>query len=385
MRIILFSAVMLALTAIIYAQSMRPDLEPMPDSPGQTWVEIGGKVYGAVPDDLGPIGGGEGYAEIITEGDYSVTTVDELREALASAQAGQVVYVDPAGDYDCTTLIFAEKFVIEIPAGVTLASNRGDNGSRGAVIYSNAYATLPLVRALGPNVRMTGIWLRGPNPKTDIEHHRRSFSTKNAEGVTPGHTYYYKVPTSQGISTKFSGLQVDNCELSGWSCAAIALDAGLDHHIHHNYIHHNQYMGLGYGVSHGYGEESASLIDYNLFSANRHSIAGTGKPGNAYEACNNVALQTACGHVFDMHGGRDRGDGTNIAGDWVNIHNNIVCVTDQRAIAIRGVSQDQSFVQNNWFYHAAPASNVMSPWPCDAASKITFEDNAYGAQSPTAQ
>lgn len=385
MRTILSAVTLLSLMIVVHAQSMREDIGPLPDPPDQTWVEIGGEIYGAVPDAFGAIGGGDGYAEIITKGDYAVTNVDDLRAAVASAQAGQVVYVDPAGDYDCTTLVYAEKFVLEIPAGVTLASNRGHNGSRGAVIYSNAYDTSPLIRALGADVRMTGIWLRGPNPKTDIAHHRRSFSTKNAEGVVPGHTYYYKVPTSTGISTKFSGLQVDNCELSGWSHAAIALDAGVDHHIHHNYIHHNQYMGLGYGVALGYGAEAVALIDYNLFDANRHSIAGTGKPGNAYEACNNVALQDACGHVFDMHGGRDRKDGTNIAGDWVNIHNNLVCPTTQRAIAIRGVPQNQSAVHNNWFYRALPESNVMSPWPCDAASNITFGNNAYGEQSPSVQ
>ena len=47
-------------------------------------------------------------------------------------------------------------------SGVTLASNRGCKGSEGAVIYSEAFQTRPLIRALGPDVRITGLRLRGP-------------------------------------------------------------------------------------------------------------------------------------------------------------------------------------------------------------------------------
>jgi len=169
----------------VCAQWMRPDLRPMPtpQQVGQTWVEIDGEVYGAVPDELGPIGGGEGYTRIITEGDFTVSTPDELLAALKQTVAGQVIYLDPEGDFDFTTLVFAEeKFVIGIPEGVTLASNRGQNGSRGAVIYSDNFATRPLIRTLGPNVRLTGLWLRGPDPKRRLEHHDRSFDPARGDG-----------------------------------------------------------------------------------------------------------------------------------------------------------------------------------------------------------
>jgi len=38
-----------------------------------TWMEIDNVVYGAKPDSRGPIGGGNGYADIITEGDFIVS------------------------------------------------------------------------------------------------------------------------------------------------------------------------------------------------------------------------------------------------------------------------------------------------------------------------
>ena len=95
---------------------------------------------------------------------------------------------------------------------------------------------------MGPDVRITGLRIRGPNPKRYMDHHRRSI----AEGR--GSEYYYKFPFSRGIEMGHSGLEVDNCELSGFSHAAIYLVKGDRHHIHHNFIHHCQYQGLGYGV-----------------------------------------------------------------------------------------------------------------------------------------
>ncbi len=367
------------------AQWLRPDHEPMPtpDRVGQTWVEIDGQVYGAVPGELGPIGGGESYSRIITGGDFTVSTPDELLAALKQAQAGQVIYLDPEGDFDFTTLVFAEEsFVIGIPEGVTLASNRGQNGSRGAVIYSDNFATRPLMRTLGPNVRLTGLWLRGPDPKQRLEHHERSFNPARGDGdSTIQHQYYYRFPVSEGIVTTFDGLEVDNCEVSGWSHAGIHLSNGVDHLVHHNYIHHCQMNGLGYGVCHGYGNVSVSTIEYNLFDANRHSIAGTGKPGNAYIARHNVELGMSLSHCFDMHGGSDRRDGTTIAGDWMKMHNNTFRAP-MRAIAIRGVPQQATEIHHNWFYQSEPGSFAIMPWPTGGETNVEMRDNAYGLERP---
>lgn len=353
------------------------DIPVMPDV-GQTWVEIDGALYGAKPDETGPIGGGAGYTRIVTDGEFNVSTADELREALGQAQFGDVVYVRPDADIDCTTLVFAEEFVIEVPEGVTLAGNRGQDGARGPIIYSDAFRTRPLIRATGPDVRITGLRIRGPDPKPRIDHHRRSFSGPDA----PGHGYYYKFPVSQGIATSFSGLEVDNCELSGWSHAAISLSEGADHWIHHNFIHHNQMNGLGYGVSHGYGAQSVSLIEYNLFDYNRHSIAGTGKVGNAYEARHNVEVRNSLSHYFDMHGGGDRRDGTNIAGDWMRVHHNTFRGTHVAAVVIRGVPTQTAEIHNNWFFHEAPGGRVIRPWPTGGATNVQARNNAYGAESP---
>ncbi|MFQ6043091.1 MAG: hypothetical protein ACE5PV_19730 [Candidatus Poribacteria bacterium] len=333
---------------------------------GQTWVKIDGEICGAKPDERGPIGGGKGYTNILPQAANRITTLDALLDALESAKPGDVVYVDGNAKIDCTIRVYIEKLVIEIPEGVTLASNRGQGNSKGAIIFSNTFATRPLIRATGENVRITGLRIGGPNPKPCLEHHRRSF----AEGR--GHEYYYKFPTSDGIVTEYSGLEVDNCELGGWSHAAIYLKGGDRHHIHHNFIHHNQYNGLGYGVSH---DKAFSLIEHNLFNYNRHSIAGTGRPLSGYEARHNVEIKHSLSHCFDMHGGRDRKDGTNIAGSWLRIHHNTFR-SIRTAIVIRGVPEKGADIYNNWFYHKPEDSPVRT------SGNTKLKNNVYGLWEP---
>lgn len=338
------------------------------EEPQQTWVRIGGKIYGAKPDARGPIGGGPGYKNLVTKGDYQARTLDELLAALKKAEKGQVVYLAGDVEIDLTTRAFIEKTVIEIPEGVTLAGNRGQDGSLGAIIYSDAFYTRPMIRVMGPDVRITGLRLRGPDPKRRLEHHRRSFRPPDKRG----RKYYYSFPFSRGVVTSYPGLEIDNCELSGWSHAAVWLKTGDKHHIHHNYIHHNQYNGLGYGVTHG---TAFSLIEYNLFNYNRHSIAGTGSPGSGYEAANNVELGVSLSHCFDMHGGRDRKDGTKIAGDWMKFHHNTFRAP-KVAIVIRGLPRQKAEVYGNWFCHDSTKRAVVQH------GKTDIYDNAFSLKDP---
>lgn len=329
-----------------------------------TSVQLNGETYGAAPDDVGPIGGGSGYTRIVTDGDLKVTTLDELLDALAKAEAGQSVFIAGEAEIDLTARIYIEGLVLEVPEGVTLASNRGQGDSQGALLSSDALKTPVMIRAMGPNVRITGLRLKGPNTKRYMEHHRRAFG--------PGgdrHAYCYKFPTQNGIIARHAGLEVDNCEISGFGHAGICLQKGDGHHIHHNFIHHCQYNGLGYGVSH---DTASSLIERNLFDFNRHSIAGTGRPGCSYEARHNIELGTSLSHCFDMHGGRDRKDGTVIAGTTIRIHHNTFRAPET-PVVIRGVPEEKCSVYRNWFpNHESPSAAVRG------SDKTEARDNAYG-------
>jgi len=334
---------------------------------GEYWVERGGTVYGARADERGPIGGGEGYTAIVTAGDYTATTAEELIAALAQAQSGQVVFIPDDTEIDLTTLIYIDKLVLQIPEGVTLAGNRGHEGSAGALLVSDTLDTPVMIKAKGPGVRVTGLRIRGPNPKRYLDHHRRAYGPGGK-----GSEYYYKFPTQIGILSAYDGLEVDNCEISGFGHSGINLAAGVNHHVHHCYIHHCQHGGLGYGVCHN---QASSLIEYNLFDWNRHSIAGTGRPGCGYVARHNVELGTSLSHCFDMHGGQDREDGTDIAGTSIEIYNNTFRAP-QTPIVIRGVPEDVCEVHHNWFVmHAEPGAAVR------ASERTQVRDNAYGAEA----
>lgn len=335
------------------------------------WVEIDNTIYGAVADRLGPVGGGNGYENVITKGDYIVKDLDALLEALSKAKTGQVIFIPGETEIDLTALIYIEQLVLEVPGGVTLAGERGHNGSKGALITSDALKTPVIFSAAGPNVRITGLRIRGPNPKRYLDHHRRSFG-KGGDG----RKYYYKFPTSNGIKTDHPRLEVDNCEISAFAHAGIRLRKGEGHHIHHNFIHHCQYDGLGYGVSH---DTSSSLIEYNVFNWNRHSIAGTGRPGCSYVARYNVEIGVSLGHCFDMHGGRDRKDGTDIAGTAIEIYNNTF-LAPQTPVAIRGVPQEKCEIHHNWFQKHDNATQAVK-----ASAKTMVENNAFGDKPKAAK
>ena len=328
-----------------------------------TWINIDNIVYGAKPDDRGPIGGGNGYVNIITKGDYTVRNLDALLDALLKAKAGQVIFIPAETVIDLTARIYIDQLVLEIPEGVTLAGDRGHGKSKGALLTSDALKTPVMIRAAGPDVRVTGLRIQGPNPKRYLDHHRRSFGEGGG-----GHEYYYKLPTSNGISTRHPRLEVDNCEISGFSHAGVDLITAQGHHIHHNHIHHCQYQGLGYGVCHN---TASSLIEHNLFNWNRHSIAGTGRPGNSYVARHNVELGTSLSHCFDMHGGRDRKDGTNIAGTSIDIYNNTFRAP-QTPVVIRGVPEEKCEVHHNWFLRHSNAGQAVR-----SSDKTKVFNNAY--------
>lgn len=99
-----------------------------------------------------------------------------------------------------------------------------------------------------------------------------------------------------------------------------------------------------------------------------------------YEARHNVEIEHSLSHNFDMHGGCDRKDGTNIAGEWIKIHHNTFRGKTIRAINIRGIPREKAVVHNNWFFHQKPGESVMLPWPISNKNHIEFNNNAFGTE-----
>ena len=142
-----------------------------------SWIELEGVVYGAKPDERGPIGGGNGYSGSLAKADYVVTSLDSLIFALSNARSGQVVLIPGDAEIDLTARVYIDKLVLVVPEGVTLAGERGRNGSHGAILTSDALDTPVMIRVDGPNVRITGLRLKRPCPKRDMAHQARAFGS----------------------------------------------------------------------------------------------------------------------------------------------------------------------------------------------------------------
>jgi uncharacterized protein YneR len=337
------------------------------------------RLYGAdAKPTSNPLGGGVGYRNIIDpeSANFTVITRSELMNALQNAVSGQIIYVS-----DHATINMTGDQNIAIPAGVTLASGRGRNTSLGALIYSDALKTIPLFIAAGEGVRVTGLRLQGPDP----ERRTDQMIWLDAQDR------YYDIQNSRGIQSSYSNLTVDNCELLGWSHAAIYLGKGsYDDHIHHNYIHHNQREGLGYGVVLLTGADA--LIEANIFDWNRHSIAGSKDSVSvaSYEACYNLVLENANSHYFDMHGGNDVSDANIPAGGSVKIHHNTFMESSQSAVGIRGVPLEGVWVYKNWalydpnkFTTQEIFTQVLGNLPGHTPyENMSVYDNWYGLNPP---
>ena len=264
-----------------------------------------------------PIGGGEGYGDVRSSGDYTAATKDELLAALKKAQPGQVVFVPDGVDMDLTGTMN-----IGLPGGVILAGTRGLNGSAGARLFTKQKSGTQFVTQ-GDEARVTGLRIEGPHSGTER-------TAQNATFLSTGHFR----------------TEIDNCEIYNWNIQGVYTRLGASQvQVHHNYIHHCQRSGYGYGVV---VYSSDVFIIANKFDYCRHHVAAGGRPGCSYEAAWNLIMPNCTSTCLDMHGGRDRGDGTDIAGDWMDIHHNTF-QGPQREVGIRGTPSQGAEIHHNWF------------------------------------
>lgn len=347
------------------------------DYEDQLCIEVDGVKYGAyVEEGEAPIGGGGDYEEIFTTGDYVVDTFSELTDAISKAQSGEVIFIEGHAAIDISSLVNAGKY-LDLKPGVTLASNRGYKNEDGTIatggrIYSSSMANKAIYASEGS--RVTGLVITGGDPNQHLAHHARAF-----QGGRGGSSYYYRLTSvsTDGIHVIGNGVRVDNCELGGFGHAAVNLAPGVkDVLVQYCYIHHNQANGLGYGICHGNNTES--IVEYCLFNYNRHSIAATGAPTTGYIARFNVEMGSSLSHCFDVHGGSDRGDGTNIAGTYCEMYNNTF-LADTYPYWLRGIPEEYQEFHNNVVKQPLSAYNKGKL----VADKVKMFDNIFGIANKT--
>lgn len=311
-------------------------------------------------------GGGHGYPDRPPSVGDCVTMVRdraELEGALAAAGTGDVVFI--AGD---ARIDLTDAPSLCVPGGVTLASDRGVDGRPGGLVFVRSTLSRPTLRVCGDDVRITGIRLFG-HESTECPPEWNSPSRAECTGDIAGDTNCRDcMPRSRGIrAIDVDRLEVDNCEIAGWTYGGVELVRAHDVHVHHNAIHHNQRQGLGYGVVlSGIGNAADALVDHNRFDYNRHSIAGSGAIGQSYEARDNLVLSHANGHVFDMHGISESGSyepaehgPESVAGTNMRIHRNIVLHADRATLVVRGRPTEGSWLYDNCLAHASAGAAAL--------------------------
>lgn len=310
----------------------------------------------------------------------------ELLTALKNAKSGQVVYVADTAKINLT----GEQTII-IHTNITLASGGKKGGKGGALLYTTKNGTSPLFRMSHRDGRITGLRIKGPDMgiyANGVNH----FAGKSAIDRKKNRLKYYKqnmysVPLSQGIRVTAPRTQIDHCEIYGWTHAGVMIQKGGEAKIVANNIHHNRRFGLGYGIDLDQGK---AIIHDNIFDYNRHSIAGTGRPGTSYEAYDNIFYQHHKNWAVDMHGGKDRKDGTDIAGTSVKVYDNTFYINPipgkALGVVIRGVPQKEAVIKGNTFYilkdkRASKAVKTLSATAqknTPASSLVIEQKNAKG-------
>jgi len=309
---------------------------------------------GSLPAASDTLGGGEGYPDAVPKSAATtvVSSVDGLESALNGASSGDVVYVDGSAT------IRMGKRELTVPSGVTLASNRGIGGAAGGEIRADeVYGEGPIHTE--NQVRITGLRVTAPNDEY-IEYRR---------------------PVHSGVVVEGNGCEIDNVEISGFTYSAVKLLRSA--RIHHSYIHSNPMDGLGYGVLCIGGD--STLIEYNRFNYNRHSVANQGTAG--YEVRYNHFGDKAVAYQVGTH----RPGATTL-----QIHHNTFVPTKhinsgedpESHISIRGVPDDVADIHHNWFHNReqpAPGrgrESIIQPHS-NQFRNVNFDTNHYGPKQPS--
>jgi hypothetical protein len=276
------------------------------------------------------IGGGGHYPQLISpsNADFYVKNTSELVAAIAAAKSGETLFLATNGSFNLTSL----SLPIKITESITIAGDRGLNGSKGPLVHVDRGGPSSTFLISGSDTRFTGFRFRGP-----------------WDGQNYG--------TYTDISIGFSFLEnadyaeVDNMEIHQWTYAPVKLSSSKFAYVHHSHIHsNNSSIGYGYGVV--LYADADVLVEANIFNDHRHAIAGSGAPGQSYEARYNIVQATAESHAFDMHGRYDSDRTSVSAGDQIYIHHNRVLVPRMSVITgvvIRDIPNSCAWITHNTF------------------------------------
>jgi hypothetical protein len=289
---------------------------------------------------------------------FSVTTAVELMSSLEKASDGDILDIDPNGQLDLT----GHKD-ISIPANITIRGGRS-GGVAGALLRSleqyqlPPYGTWNLFRTAGPGIVIEDLRLEGPDGTSALGF--------MAGGITIGH----------------DDVVVRNTELYHWPAHAIAT-SGDGTVIEDSDIHDNIRAGRGYGVVVG-ATDTPTIIRNNVFTRNRHSVAGNGY--GSYTVHHNLFAASASQGVLplvDMHGVNEHllDNSTHQAGVDIHIHHNDFEYADNviSFIDIRGIPLNTAIIEDNCVSRTDVAwvrQSDMSAYPSNQPGLVCYEKSS---------
>lgn len=260
-------------------------------------------------------------SQTVLAAEFRVFTPQDLKNAVKKAMPHDQILIQSG-----VTLDMSGEETVVIEKALTLSSESAKVKAR---IINKDKQTI--FKIIGDHVTIKNLIIEGyqkDSKKKEILAYNKKHKT--SKGV-------YRHPVTKGIHVTGNHFSLIHTEIMGFSHAAIFLDGAQHALIQKANIHHNQRWGLGYGIC--LNQNATAKIEASHFDFNRHSIAGSGHPSQSYDVSYSRFGDNHIGTPLDMHGGRDRRDGTQIAGKLVRIHHNIIREKDYYIFTHRGVAQ----------------------------------------------
>ena len=379
-----------------------------------------GKAYDA-DEWAAPDGYPHGGTVTRDDADYVAGSREELQSALDMASKGDVVWIpgdatiDALGPKPDEKGSYYGRTPFVVPAGVTVASDRGQDGSEGAALVKERPDRAATFRVVGDGARVTGLRFIGPEREFWSYEERGIEGNVYDVGVSfgvwlEGPSDYSGDPVS-GDTESLTDIEVDNCYFAGfiYNCVRVGGLSWIGSaRATNTYLHHNDFVdtpspSLGYGITVLKGE---TFAEFNYFDNNRHAVAGHGGASKSdYVLTNNLFGPRTRSHVIDCHGGELDGYDHPVAGKRLEITNNVVLATRNHdgpgtwtsggsIVDIRGIPLEQAEISHNWFFSdeippmgdgsdSGESGDVIDQWAGDSGfENLWIYNNLMGKFNP---
>lgn len=337
--------------------------------------------------EASPIGGGEAYVNDIDEAqipkkenaDFVIGENASAQEFFdATNQANDIenglVWVEGDAEIDLS----------EHSGGLincTVASDRGRNGSNGALLFSTSHGVGSAawdgsigtgMITLNDGVRLFGVRLRGPtHDYWDSPYHPGYIPFKFGTLDAGGRDDFRSKWMSRGLNIQSTDVTVENVKLWGFSTQGISV-GGHDESQYYEPdlvgidVHDNMQSGLGYNINVYRGNPNISLA---YFNASRHTIATFGYFNSGYSVEDSVVGPSTSLFLFDTHN-----LGENSASESTNPRDKGFIGRASGNVEVRRVTFTPTEVISDCDYSAGESTRHMSmggiPWPIDGDGAI---------------